>query len=128
MVDVFESACGNVTTLPGEEAANEVFVSESAKARIAEVSKNEDAGSFLRVAVVGGGCSGFQYYFGFDDTVEEEDFVVEWEGGKMAVDQTSMQYLKGATIDYVKSLIGEHFQVKNSLAKSQCGCGSSFAV
>lgn len=128
MVDVFEAACGNVTTLPGEETVNEVFVSDSAKIRIAEVCKNEGEGAFLRVAVVGGGCSGFQYYFGFDDSVEDDDIVTEWDEGKVVVDGTSMQYLKGATIDYVKSLIGEHFHVKNSLAKSQCGCGTSFTV
>lgn len=128
MSNVFESACGNVTTLAGDEIPNEIDVTDAAKAKIVELCVDEDEGSFLRVAVMGGGCSGFQYFFGFDNEIEEDDIIHEWDEGKVVVDAASMDFIKGSTIDYVKSFMGEHFHVRNVLATSQCGCGSSFSM
>jgi len=82
----------------------------------------------LRLFVSGGGCSGFQYGFTFDESQGEDDFVVEKDGVTLLVDAMSMQYLDGATIDYSKTLMAEQFQIKNPNATSKCGCGSSFSA
>lgn len=82
----------------------------------------------LRLFVSGGGCSGFQYGFTFDESQNEDDFVVEKDGVTLLVDAMSMQYLNGATIDYSKTLMAEQFEIKNPNATSKCGCGSSFAA
>lgn len=82
----------------------------------------------LRVAVVGGGCSGFQYSLNFDDAVRPDDLVVEQHGVRMLVDATSVQYLQGTTIDYVKGLHGAGFKFLNPKASRTCGCGSSFSA
>jgi iron-sulfur cluster assembly accessory protein len=85
-------------------------------------------GHALRVAVVGGGCSGFSYQLDFDDKVQEGDEVVEYEGVVVRVDPTSAQYLRGIEIDYVNSLSGGGFKFINPNAKHTCGCGSSFTA
>jgi iron-sulfur cluster insertion protein len=82
----------------------------------------------LRIFVAGGGCSGFQYGFAFDETVNEDDIVVEKDGVGLLVDATSIQYLAGAEIDYREGLEGSRFVIKNPNATSTCGCGSSFSV
>ena len=82
----------------------------------------------LRVSVDGGGCSGFQYAFAFDDNVNGDDTVVEKNGATVIVDVTSMQYLNGSEVDYLEGLEGARFVVNNPNAKSTCGCGSSFSV
>jgi iron-sulfur cluster insertion protein len=82
----------------------------------------------LRLFVSGGGCSGFQYGFTFDESQNEDDFVVEKDGVTLLVDAMSMQYLNGATIDYSKTLMAEQFEIKNPNVTSKCGCGSSFSV
>lgn len=82
----------------------------------------------LRVFVTGGGCSGFQYGFSFDETVNEDDTEVENDGVKLLVDAMSFQYLAGAEIDYTEGLSGAQFVIKNPNAKTTCGCGSSFSV
>lgn len=84
--------------------------------------------AFLRMFVQGGGCSGYQYGFTFDETVNEDDFVVEQEGIKVVVDMISAQYLQEATLDFKDELFGSQFVVRNPNAKTTCGCGSSFAV
>ena len=128
MNKIIETDCGNVTTLVGDEISDEIFVTDGAKAKIQELCADEDEVAFLRIAVMGGGCSGFQYFFGFDTTIEDVDITNEWEGGKVVVDEMSMGFIKGSTIEYVKTFMGEHFQVQNLLAKSECGCGSSFSI
>jgi iron-sulfur cluster assembly accessory protein len=85
-------------------------------------------GHALRVAVVGGGCSGFQYSLHFDNTIRPGDAVVEQHGVRMVVDATSVQYLHGTTIDYVKGLHGAGFKFVNPKAARTCGCGSSFSA
>ena len=102
-----------------ESAANKVK-------RLVEEEKNPNLK--LRVSVDGGGCSGFQYAFAFDENVSADDTVVEVNGATMIVDVTSMQYLNGSEVDYLEGLEGARFVVNNPNAKSTCGCGSSFSV
>lgn len=104
-------------------------VSDNAVKRIAFLVEQEKGeGLFLRVSVSGGGCSGFQYGFTFDDEVRAEDQVFERDGVKVVVDKTSLDLMGGAEIDFVEDLIGASFQIRNPMATASCGCGSSFSV
>ena len=105
-------------------------VTESAARRIAALRQEEQAGSelLMRVAVLGGGCSGFQYKFDFDDTVNDDDHVFERDGVKVVVDDVSLDLLAGAQLDYKDELIGSYFAVENPNATASCGCGTSFAI
>lgn len=101
----------------------------SAASKVSEMITEEgDASLKLRVYVTGGGCSGFQYSFAFDDQVAEDDTVIEKEGVSLLVDAMSYQYMVGATIDYQEGLEGARFVISNPQATSTCGCGSSFSV
>ena len=82
----------------------------------------------LRMFVQGGGCSGFQYGFTFDDVQNDDDVVIEKDGVILLVDAMSLQYLAGASVDYEDDFTGSRFVVKNPVASSTCGCGSSFSV
>ncbi|MBM89639.1 MAG: iron-sulfur cluster insertion protein ErpA [Gammaproteobacteria bacterium] len=82
----------------------------------------------LRVFVTGGGCSGFQYGFAFDDDVQEDDTIIENKGAELIVDPLSYQYLVGAKIDYMEGLEGSRFIVDNPMASTTCGCGASFSI
>ena len=82
----------------------------------------------LRVYIQGGGCSGFQYGFEFDEQQGGDDLVIDTDGVVLLVDPLSLQYLMGAAVDYVESLHGAQFTIRNPNAKSTCGCGSSFTV
>ena len=82
----------------------------------------------LRAFVTGGGCSGFQYGFAFDEAIQEDDTVIENKGAELLVDPLSYQYLVGAKIDYVEGLEGSRFVVDNPMASATCGCGSSFSI
>lgn len=82
----------------------------------------------LRVYIEGGGCSGFQYGFQFDDSLEEDDLPIECEGVKVVVDMLSLQYLSGAEIDFKDDIMGSRFLVNNPNASATCGCGSSFSI
>ncbi len=82
----------------------------------------------LRVYISGGGCSGFQYGFTFDEAEEDGDHVVERDGVQMIVDPMSLQYLLGAEVDYTESLSGAQFVIRNPNAATTCGCGSSFSI
>ena len=81
----------------------------------------------LRVYIQGGGCSGFQYGFSFDEESQEDDLAVQTDGVTLIVDPVSLQYLTGAEVDYSESLQGAQFVIRNPNAKTTCGCGSSFA-
>ena len=106
-----------------------VSVTESAARRVAAlIEKEGDPNLMLRVAVSGGGCSGFQYGFTFDDRQNDDDSVIERDGVKVLVDSMSLLYLTGSEIDFVEDLMGSSFQIKNPNATSSCGCGTSFAV
>lgn len=95
------------------------------KTLIAEEGKPELK---LRVFVTGGGCSGFQYGFSFEDAVNEDDTVVDHKGATLLVDPLSYQYLVGSKVDYVENLEGSRFVVNNPMASTTCGCGSSFSI
>jgi iron-sulfur cluster insertion protein len=82
----------------------------------------------LRVAVVGGGCSGFSYQLNFDDTAQEGDLALDYDGVRVVIDPTSAQYLAGTEIDFVSSLHGGGFKFSNPKATHTCGCGSSFSA
>lgn len=102
-------------------------VTESAVAKINDLLLEENVPDLkVRVFVQGGGCSGFQYGFTMDEVQNEDDFVIE--GAPILADAMSMQYLMGATIDYVEDLTGSQFKIINPNAQSTCGCGSSFSV
>ncbi len=107
-----------------------VDITESAKQKIIDLLIDEnDPQLFLRTFVQGGGCSGFQYGFTFDNDVNEDDFELPLnEKYKIVIDSMSMQYLQGAEIDYKEDLIGSQFSIKNPNAQTTCGCGSSFSI
>lgn len=106
-----------------------VILTENAARRIAELKLQEGVPeAFLRLAVSGGGCSGFQYGFSFDDTRQDDDFVFERDGIALVIDGTSLELLGGAEVDFVEDLMGAAFQVRNPNAASSCGCGNSFSV
>jgi iron-sulfur cluster insertion protein len=106
-----------------------VSVTESAARRVAFLAQQEGtAGLMLRIAVSGGGCSGFQYGFSFDDETKEDDHVFERDGVKVVVDDVSLDLLAGSEIDFVEDLMGASFQIRNPNASASCGCGSSFAI
>ena len=110
-------------------ATEAVSVTESAAKRIAVLLKEEDRPNLmLRVAVNGGGCSGFSYDFKFDDTMNDDDTAIERDGVTVLIDEISMEYLAGSQIDYVENLIGAAFQISNPNAAASCGCGSSFSI
>ena len=106
-----------------------VGFTDSAAAKVKVLVAEENNPNLkLRVSVDGGGCSGFQYGFAFDENIGDDDTVIEKNGATMLVDVTSMQYLNGSEVDYLEGLEGARFVVNNPNAKSTCGCGSSFSV
>jgi iron-sulfur cluster assembly accessory protein len=106
----------------------QVTMTERAARRIGEILKAEPAGSMLRVSVEGGGCSGFQYKFGFEQTKATDDLVLAQSGATVLIDPVSVKYMAGAEIDYVDDLIGASFKVNNPVATASCGCGTSFSI
>jgi iron-sulfur cluster insertion protein len=110
------------------ETALPVTVSASAAKRIATILKAEPETTMLRLAVTGGGCSGFQYNFALDDQRMDDDLVLERDGAVVLIDPVSLDFLKGAEIDFSNDLIGAAFKVNNPNAQSSCGCGTSFSV
>ena len=110
-------------------ANSPLFLSDSAVSKVHELVKEKgNEGLKLRVFVTGGGCSGFQYGFSFDESQDDEDAVIEKDGISLLIDPMSYQYLVGAVVDYQESLMGSQFLVQNPNAKSTCGCGSSFTI
>ena len=103
-------------------------LSPSAAARVALIAGKQGKPAILRLAVEGGGCSGFQYKFGLADAAEADDLVIERDGVRLLVDAVSLNLIAGSTVDYVESLGGAAFKVENPQAASGCGCGSSFSV
>ena len=115
MLETFNPSTLNLT----EGAVNKIHsLSDSDKSK--EIN--------LRVYVTGGGCSGFQYGFSYDQEVDEEDSCVSWDGANLVIDPLSLQYLAGSTIDYTEDLSGSKFIVKNPNATTTCGCGESFSI
>lgn len=104
------------------------FVTDSAFKRVAEILKKEKKASFLRVSVLGGGCSGFQYSFQIDQTLQEDDLIIDQGGIKVVIDSVSQPFIDGATLDFVDDLMGQAFRIENPNATAECGCGTSFAL
>lgn len=106
-----------------------IKLSDAAARKVRELIAEEGSADLaLRVYINGGGCSGFQYGFAFEQGAEEDDLKLEQAGVTVLVDPISLQYLEGAELDYSESLRGAQFVVRNPNAKTTCGCGSSFAV
>lgn len=106
-----------------------ILFSDHAAAKVGELIAEEgDTALKLRVYVTGGGCSGFQYGFTFDDNIGEDDTLIEKHGVTVLIDSMSIQYLRGAEIDYKEDASGSQFVIRNPNASTTCGCGSSFSV
>lgn len=106
----------------------QVGLSASAAARVAQIAQRTGKPAILRLSVEGGGCSGFQYRFGLADEVEGEDLAIEQDGVTLVVDPMSLDLVRGGVVDYVENLGGAAFKVENPNATAGCGCGSSFSV
>ena len=105
-----------------------ISVTDNAARRIAEIAAGDPAAPLLRVSVEGGGCSGFQYKFDLVSAAAADDLVLEKSGATVLIDPVSQQYMAGAEIDFVDDLIGAAFKIKNPVASSSCGCGTSFSI
>ncbi len=109
-------------------AAAPITLSASAARRIQDIGASEGRALMLRVAVEGGGCSGFQYLFDLVEAGEADDLRVERDGAAALVDDVSVPFLAGSEIDFVEELAAAEFRVRNPNAKSSCGCGVSFSI
>src|ERR1700712_772052 len=105
-----------------------ILLTDAAAKRLAALSQVEGHPVMLRVAVDGGGCSGFQYRFDLVDAAEPDDLKIEQDGAAALVDEMSLALLRGSQIDFVDELAGAEFRVRNPNAKSSCGCGVSFSI
>ena len=115
--------------LTNYDNADLLVFTEAAANKVKNLIEEEKNDSLkLRVFVSGGGCSGFQYGFTFDESVDQEDTCISKNGAQLVVDPLSMQYIAGSTIDYVEDLSGSKFIVKNPNATTTCGCGESFSI
>ncbi|MCI0753430.1 HesB/IscA family protein [Teichococcus vastitatis] len=104
-------------------------VTPRAFAQVRQIAGREGRpGAGLRLAVLAGGCSGFQYSFQLDDAVAEDDLVLEADGTRVMIDPVSLDLVQGAQLDWADELIGAHFTVRNPQAASGCGCGASFSI
>jgi iron-sulfur cluster insertion protein len=117
------------TSEPAQAAPGLLLFTDAAARKVGELIREEGNDRLkLRVFVSGGGCSGFQYGFTFDENEEEGDTCIENQGVRLLVDPTSIQYLTGAEIDYREDLEGAQFVIRNPNASTTCGCGSSFSA
>jgi iron-sulfur cluster insertion protein len=107
---------------------SEIILTPSAARRVATIAAKQGKPAILRLAVEGGGCSGFQYRFGLADSVEADDVTAEEAGTTLVVDMVSLDLVRGSAVDFVEDLGGSAFKVTNPNAASGCGCGSSFSV
>ena len=106
-----------------------VRISQSAARRIAALLAEEGNKALsMRVTVSGGGCAGFQYGFSLDDARNSDDRLFERDAARVVIDEVSLEFLKGAEIDFIEDLLGSYFKVQNPNATSSCGCGSSFSI
>ena len=110
------------------ETLSPVSLTDRAARRIAHIVKNEPAGSMLRVSVNGGGCSGFSYSFDIVQERADDDLAIEKDGVTVLIDKVSLDFIKGARIDFVDDLIGQSFKIENPNATASCGCGTSFSI
>lgn len=126
MTDVVEMVAVDSNDMPPPMP---IFFSDKAAQKVAQLlAEEENPDLKLRVYVTGGGCSGFQYGFTFDEKVNEGDSLIENSGVMLVIDPMSLQYLVGGTVDYMEGLEGARFFVQNPNATTTCGCGASFSV
>jgi iron-sulfur cluster assembly accessory protein len=111
-----------------EAMTTDVTMTDRAARKIGDILKAEPTGAMLRLSVLGGGCSGFQYKFDVERDRADDDVTIVRDGVTMLVDAVSLQYLAGSEIDFVDDLIGASFKVNNPKAKASCGCGTSFSL
>ena len=111
-----------------QQAKGMFGLSEAAAMRITQLLESEPAGSFFRVAVLGGGCSGFQYDFSIDKNRQDDDLVFFAHDVEVVVDVISLELIDHAELDYVQDLMGSYFAVTNPNATASCGCGTSFSI
>jgi iron-sulfur cluster assembly accessory protein len=105
-----------------------ITLTERAAKRVSAILSKEDSGAALRISVNGGGCSGFSYAFDISKDRGEDDIIVARDGATVLIDAISVEYMKGASIDFVDDLMGQSFRINNPLATSGCGCGTSFSL
>jgi len=103
---------------------NKIEFTEEANKEIAKIISGQDANSYFRISVQGGGCSGFKYNFSFDGKIEKNDIIFN----KTIIDKNSLEIINGSIVDYKKEMIGSSFVIKNPQAASSCGCGLSFSI
>ena len=118
----------NASPTPPDTPAAGLSLSAAAAARINRILESQPPGSMLRLEVIGGGCSGFSYRFGFASAANPDDVIIERDGARAVVDGASLPLLAGSEIDFVDELIGASFRVQNPNAASSCGCGVSFSL
>ena len=106
----------------------DINLSASAATRVAKIAERQNKPAILRLSVEGGGCAGFQYRFGLADAAEAGDTIVATDGVTLIVDEVSLDLVRGSVVDFVESLGGAAFQVRNPQAASGCGCGTSFSI
>jgi iron-sulfur cluster assembly accessory protein len=111
-----------------EAMTTDLTMTDRAARRIGEILRTEPSGAMLRLSVLGGGCSGFQYKFDVERDKAEDDVAIDRGGVTLLVDAVSLEYLVGSEIDFVDDLIGASFKVNNPKAKASCGCGTSFSL
>ena len=111
-----------------EAMATDLTMTDRAARQIGKILGSEPSGAMLRLSVLGGGCSGFQYKFDVERERAEDDVSIIRDGVTMLVDAVSLEYLAGSEVDYVDDLIGAAFKVNNPKAKASCGCGTSFSL
>ena len=105
-----------------------IELTDNAARRIAEILKTEPEGSFLRIGVDGGGCSGFTYTYNITSELSADDLVIARGGASVAIDPVSLDLLRGSRIDFIDDLMGQMFKIDNPRATASCGCGSSFSI
>ncbi|MEQ9115833.1 MAG: iron-sulfur cluster assembly accessory protein [Rickettsiales bacterium] len=111
------------------ENKHNITLSDSAAQRIGYLSsQEEDKGKKLRISVIGGGCSGFQYKYEFVASTDKDDLVIHKDKATVVIDQTSADLINNSEINYVQTLGFEHFEIRNPNAASKCGCGNSFSI
>ena len=105
----------------------DIQITSNAEDHIANILQGDNS-KYFRITVLGGGCSGFQYKFDFDNSVNKDDIIIKTNKIEVLIDNISLNFIKGSKIDYVKELIGSSFKIHNPQASSSCGCGTSFSI
>tara|TARA_B100000989_G_scaffold296993_1_gene281529 strand:+ start:3642 stop:3965 length:324 start_codon:yes stop_codon:yes gene_type:complete len=106
-----------------------ITVTNNAISRILEVNKKKNLDScFFRISIDGGGCQGFSYKFYFEDKINDDDEIFEFNEVKILVDKTSLEIISGSKVDFVSDMMGSYFKIENPKASSTCGCGTSFSI